>query len=220
MIVIWALLIFGLVSCDAKTRLEPFRIAIHIHNEENVPMSDIPVQLGKTLIRTDHTGSATFRFEGNEGDTVTISIECPKEHRAHPAGSARTVLKKINASDKPIPVPVDMEFACVSLKREHVLVVKTNRSDLPVKINGRTVTHTNADGVAHAVVRGKTDETMHLRIDTERHPSLRPQNPSLTLALPPKRKFLFFDQQFEEMTRPAKSKKKKKRGAFAGPRRL
>jgi hypothetical protein len=63
------------------------------------------------------------------------------------------------------------------------VVVRTpGRANLPILHNGREITRTDLQGVAHMIFRVAPREAIALRIDTTAQPTLRPQNPLLTVT--------------------------------------
>lgn len=203
------------LGCEPELLPDSFRIKILVRDDEEMAVANAIVQIDQRKIPTDNNGIASLEIEANEGATGTVTVRCPKKMKPIPSDTQKLVLRKIHGSDN----TTELAFVCASTYKEHVLIVKTNQYNLPVQLNGKTVSHTDADGFAQMMLSGKADENVHLRINTENHPLLLPKNPSLIVSLPPRRKFLFFEQDFEHVE-PMKSTRKKRRRLRTGPKRL
>jgi hypothetical protein len=63
-----------------------------------------------------------------------------------------------------------------------VIVRTPNRANLPVVYQGREVTRTDLQGVAHMIFKVRPRDVLAFRIDTSSQPLLRPASPTFTVA--------------------------------------
>lgn len=219
MIAILLIIITVTFGCDTTDVPPKWRIAIQVTDDENLPVPGAVVHIQNKKIKTDPSGFGQVIFRGREGDTISAEVSCPKNWKTPPVGGKHLVLKHINASEHSAETKIELEFHCIPTQKPHVLIVRTNEiPGLPVQVNNETAAFTDDSGVAQLVVSGKPNAQIHLCLNTEAHPTLMPQNPSLIVSLPPKRKIMLFEQAFN--TKMPSRKKQKSRQRNHAPRRL
>ena len=136
-------------------------------------------------------------------------------------GDRDLVLRRIRAlSDNSLRVgAMTVDFTCRESIKSHVLIIRARgRSALPVTVRGKVVATTDAAGIAQVVISGAPEEQVDVAIDTSDMAGLQPQMPARRFTLPTTRRFLVFDQNFEERRRPARIARKRRE--VSGPTRL
>jgi hypothetical protein len=195
---------------------QDFPVRFFVTDDEQMPVPGSMIIVNQRTLYVSPRGTATFLLHGKEGDAVVARVVCPAGWRPSQSDEKPLILKNITAGNTVGGQTGELSFTCIPEQKKHVLIVQCNQPLLPVQINGKTVMHTNRDGIAQLVLSGPPGDRILLQLSTEEHPFLTPRNPSLVVTLPDKRKFLVFEQSFEE-SRPARRKRKARR---QGPRRL
>jgi hypothetical protein len=94
-------------------------------------------------------------------------------------------------------------------------------ADLPVKHLGREIARTDAEGVAHALLKVAPTEQVTLVLDTSdpAHERLRPKNPEYTLVMRARDEVAVFDQTFTLQPLP-RAKAKPRHSIPVGPQKI
>ncbi len=218
-----ALLICTLASCSSpSSKRAEVQLMARVTDDYGEPFSGAVVQIGDAHGKSDRNGNFETTSWAPEGSPVRAKVVCPPDHRPV-GGHAKTItvrhLRSIGG-DNPGLSHLEIHFVCEPTVRQHVLIVRTDgRPGLPVMVTGTHAMTTNEDGLAAHVVSGAPGDEIMVVIDTSQQPGLRPDRPSRRMVLPGRSRFLIFDQNFEVKKTPAR-KKKKRRKARVGPRRL
>lgn len=190
-----------LAACGATTTpttVKSFDVVLRATTDEGQPMPGAQFGVGATTLgATDASGTAKATIHGEDGQTVAISTSCPEGYVApeKPTSLRLALVRKIDDTG---PVVLGVESVCTRKMRDVVLVVRTkNAPSLNVDIGGRTVGHTDENGVAHFGLQLDRDvRSLSVSLKTSAWSSLRPQNPSRVFELDGHDAVLLLDQAF------------------------
>jgi hypothetical protein len=130
---------------------------------------------------TDAQGSFRMRMAGSEGAVVEVTVRCPEGFQS-PAEAVRVPLRSAVALDRNTQ-GIETTVQCPPDQRIAAVIVRTpNRANLPVMYQGREVTRTDLQGVAHMIFKVRPRDVLAFRIDTSAQPLLRPASPTFTIA--------------------------------------
>ncbi len=137
----------------------------------------------RELGSTDAAGNFRMQTPGVEGTALELTVRCPNGFTS-PAAPVAVVLRSTIALDRTQQAAgIETTADCPPAHRIAAVVVRTpGRANLPILHNGREITRTDLQGVAHMIFRVAPREAIALRIDTTAQPTLRPQNPLLTVT--------------------------------------
>lgn len=154
----------------------------------------------RELGSTDASGNFRMQTPGIEGTTVDLTVRCPNGFTS-PAQPIAVVLRSTIALDRTQQAAgIETTAQCPPTHRIAAVVVRTpNRGNLPVLHNGREITRTDLQGVAHMIFRVAPQEAITLRIDTSGQPNLRPESPILTVTTREGDDVYVASQNFEEV---------------------
>lgn len=132
---------------------------------------------------TDAQGSFRMRMTGTEGGVVEVTVRCP-EGFVSPADAVRVPLRSAVSLDRNAHAAgIETTIQCPPDQRVAAVIVRTpNRANLPVVYQGREVTRTDLQGVAHMIFKVRPRDVLAFRIDTSSQPLLRPASPTFTVA--------------------------------------
>lgn len=151
---------------------------------DNRPMPGARILLrDRELGATDANGAFQMQTPGVEGTTVDLTVRCPDGFTS-PAQPVPVVLRSTIALDRAQRgAGIETTAQCPPSQRIAAVIVRTpGRANLPILYNGREITRTDLQGVAHMIFRVAPREPIAFRIDTTAQPTLRPQNPLLTVT--------------------------------------
>ncbi|MFA9472743.1 MAG: hypothetical protein ACERNK_19415, partial [Deltaproteobacteria bacterium] len=98
---------------------------------------------------------------------------------------------------------MEITLRCRPSKRLAVFVVRTTDGpDLPILLDGESVAHTNASGVAHFVTHGAPGTEYVVEIETRERPRLLPRSPTRLITLPDADEIFVINQAFELEKKP------------------
>lgn len=132
---------------------------------------------------TDAQGSFRMRMSGTEGAVVEVTVRCPEGFQS-PAEAVRVPLRSAVSLDRSAHAAgIEATVQCPPDQRVAAVIVRTpNRANLPVVYQGREVTRTDLQGVAHMIFKVRPRDVLAFRIDTTGQPLLRPASPTFTVA--------------------------------------
>lgn len=197
----------GATASPATTTGSRFEIDVRVESDPSKPLAAVGILQGaKELARTSQDGTARVKLAGKNGDVIALRVACP-EGFATPEKPLSITLRPLVGT----AVVPEYRAQCEPLVRSLVVAVRTkNGADLPVKHLGREIARTDADGVAHALLRVPPSEQVTLVLDTSdpARERLRPKSPELTLLMPARDQVAVFDQAFSELAPPVVKRKK------------
>ncbi len=159
---------------------------------------------GERLAATDAHGRARAGLPIRTSATYRVAHACPAGFRpVEPEARLNAAPSRPLARRAPGSAAVTIRRRCAPLRLRHVLLVRTGgRGGLPIRVLGRTAGVTDPDGAALLAIDGAPGEEVEISLDTSAAPQLRPASPSRRIELPDARRFLVFDQRFEERPKP------------------
>ena len=198
-----ALLILGIAAQACRVK-EPgpvssrFAVELLITNDDGNELAGSVITTGKASLGiTGSDGRLRVELEGTDGQVLPISISCPPGYTSldKVAPLRLTHTRRVNEVSFQ---PTRFESTCTREVREIVVVVRAETgSGLPLQIDGRPAGTTDADGIAHVLVRADRNvKALNVTLDTSARQDLRPKSPSRTYELTGNDAVLVFDQAF------------------------
>lgn len=209
-----------LIACGVEPPTPRYAVAFYTESDPSQSLQGVEILAnGQTVGTSDDTGLVQAILEGREGTPFTISWVCPEGHR-QPEAAQTLRLRSFQGLSPDASTGLTMTLGCPPSARQVGFIVRTNnRADLPVKLNGTEVAHTNVEGVAHFTAEGAPGASYHLQIDTSDDATLRPESPSRTFSLDDADDVFVFDQSFETRTdrghRPSRPRTHRPRSSSA-----
>lgn len=201
-----ALTAIAFAGCGGTRAPTLYPITLRVVSD-NRPLAGAQVFLrDRELGSTDSAGNFRMQTPGVEGSTLDLTVRCPNGFTS-PAAPIPVVLRSTIALDRAQrSAGIETTAQCPPSHRIAAVVVRTpNRGNLPILYNGREITRTDLQGIAHMIFRVTPREAITLRIDTSGQPNLRPQNPLLTVTTREGDDVYVASQNFdEEIPRPVR----------------
>jgi hypothetical protein len=206
----------SLAACD--TEPSRFPVVITAMTDDGKPFPNLPVTLGKAPAgSTDAEGHLRVRVAGKEGMKVAVAVNAPKGYKIVSLSNA-LVLRRLTdiegGSEKLLPVEHTVKLA--PLERQYAVLVRAGVAGLPVETFGTRQAVTNSKGVAMFTYKGAPGDELEVKISTDGHPELRPQNPPTSFLLASRSEAYVFKVKFNVTKAPPKHHKP----VHVGPRRL
>jgi hypothetical protein len=195
----------GMVSSAPEA--QRYQVDVRIESDPSKPLAAVGILQGaKELSRTRDDGSARVSLAGRNGDAIALSVACPEGYASPDKPLSVTLRPLLNTSTVP-----QYRAHCEPLMRSLVVAVRAkNGANLAVKHLGNEIARTDADGVAHALLKISPAEQVTLVLDTSgaEHERLRPKSPEFSMTMPARDEVAVFDQTFSELVPPAVKKKR------------
>ncbi|HZS40539.1 MAG TPA: hypothetical protein VFF06_27090 [Polyangia bacterium] len=209
-------LAFALAGCD--TGPAKFPVVITAMTDDGKPFPNLPVTLGRAAAgSTDADGHLRVHVTGSEGMKVAVSVAAPKGFKVVSLSDS-LVLRRLTdiegGSEKLLPVEHTVKLA--PLERQYAVLVRAGVAGLPIETFGTRQAVTNSKGVAMFTYRGAPGDELQVKINTDGHPELRPQNPPTSFLLASRSEAYVFKVHFGVQ----KATVKKHKPVHIGPRRL
>jgi hypothetical protein len=184
----------ALTSCSVKPEpAAPFEVLITVTSDPGHPLPGAVIMKGgKEGPSTGQDGKASVKIGGQEGESVDLMVKCPADYVSpiHPI----SVLLRRNTGTK-LP---EYEANCPPAIRHMVIAVRAdNGANLPVKMLGRTIGYTDANGAFTYALPLRPGDGVELMLDTSGNPLISPQNPSTMLTMKAFDDVMTFDQKFQ-----------------------
>jgi hypothetical protein len=195
-----------------------FPVVITTTTDDGKPLPDLPVTVGKTPAgKTDAEGRLKLRVLGKEGARVLVTVATPKGYR--PAGGdGAIVLRRLTdiegGGGRALPIEHAVRFA--PLQRQYAVLVRVGVPGIPVETFGTQQAVTNPQGVAMFLYQGAPGDELQVKLVTDGHPDLRPQNPTQSFLLAQRSEAYLVKEHFAVQRPPPK----KHHGGPRGPTRL
>jgi hypothetical protein len=211
----WLVIVALLAGCAEEEGRYP--VVVTTQTDDGQPLADLPVTVGKTPAgKTDANGKLKMRVVGKEGARVVVSVATPKGYRAVSTSNA-VVLRRLvdieGGSGRPLPIEHTVKFA--PLQRQYAVLVRTGVAGIPVETFGTQQAVTNDKGVASFLYEGTPGDELQVKLITDGHPDLRPQNPSQSFLLAPRSEAYLVKEHFTAVKKAVKHKPHN-----VGPKRL
>ncbi len=177
-------------SADSNVRI---KVTIRAIDDGGVGLARTEVLLGKSSQGlTGADGKLAVTLTGRPGQVAPLNIKCPEGY----ASPERTVDVGITELAAGSPAPL-FEARCTALAHALVVAIRAeNGPNLPVIYLGKELARTDADGVAHVVLKLPPGETASVRLDTSAAPALKPQNPELIFKASNRDEMVLLEQKF------------------------
>jgi hypothetical protein len=212
-------ILVSMFGCSSQPKTESVTLQVTVSDLSNTPVEGATVTLDKRRAgKTDADGMLKTIVPGKEGKKITAAVSCPEGYRNGKEATADVTVRVSRplAKGDGAPLPIFAKLVCVSVTQKFVLVVRTNQSrKIPVSVGGNVIVYTDLDGVAQTVQSGPIGEEIEVVLNTDECPELSPRSPVRRLVIPDTPQILIFEQDFV-----VPKKKKKKRPAVLGPRRI
>jgi hypothetical protein len=169
------------------------KVTIKAIDDVGVAVAQAEVLLGKkSRGLTGADGTLAVTLMGRPGQVAPLTVKCPDGY----ASPDKTVDVGITELAPGSPAPL-FEARCTALAHSLVVAIRAeNGPNLPVIYLGKELARTDAEGVAHVVLKVPPGETASLRLDTSAVPALKPQNPELTFKASNRDEMLLLEQKF------------------------
>ncbi len=170
-------------GCGTQQGPTLFPITLRVMNDSRpMPGAQIVIR-DRAQGTTDAQGSFRMRMTGVEGATVPVTVRCPNGF-VSPTEPVNVTLRSAIAIDRNAHTGgIETTVQCPPDQRVAAVIVRTpNRANLPVFYQGREITRTDLQGVAHMIFKVRPRDVLVFRIDTTAQPQLRPANPSFNVA--------------------------------------
>jgi hypothetical protein len=169
---------------------------------------------GVPLGETQSDGVLHGTLRGRVHQRVMLSWACPAAHE--PSSEQRELSidaggPRPSAYAKQGPALLKLEARCSPLEIQAALVVRAPGAPaegLPIIVRDEVVARTDAEGLAHVVLRARRGSSLAVALDTSAHPRLVPASPIETFQLGSDDTILLLDRKLET----AASKSKTARG--------
>jgi hypothetical protein len=168
-------------------------VKVRVVDDRGEGIAGADISSGKTSKGlTGADGALAVKLSGRAGRIVPLSVKCP----AGFASPDKTVDVGITQLAPGSPAPL-FEARCTALVHSLVVAIRAeNGPDLPVIYLGREVARTDAQGMAHIVLKVPPGETASVRLDTSAAPALLPQNPDFLFKAGNRDEMLLLDEKF------------------------
>ncbi len=178
-----ALSLAAAVGCASQRPPTLFPVTLRVVSDTR-PMSG-----ARVLIRdreqgaTDAQGSFRMRMTGTEGAVVELTVRCP-DGFISPAEPVRVTLRSATAlGASTANTGIETTVQCPPDQRIAAVIVRApNRPNIPIIYQGRELTRTDLQGVAHMMFKVRPRDVLMFRLDTSAQPNLRPASPTFTVA--------------------------------------
>ena len=202
-----ALVGLGNAGCSGTTSQPEgsrFTIEFQVTNDDGDALASAAITAGKWRLGTSGPGGVLkAELSGAEGQTLPILLECPDGFTGpdRPAQLRLTHTRRLNLNGYQ---PMHYEAVCQRNVRDIVLVVRAQGgAGLSLQIDGKPAGITDADGIAHVLVRAERNlKSLNVSLDTSAHQELKPKNPSRTYELAGNDAVLVFDQALVATHKP------------------
>lgn len=193
-----------------------FPLVVSTMTDDGQPLPGLDVRVGRTAAgKTDAEGKLRIRVLGKEGARVTVTAATPKGYRLASTSNV-VVLRRLTGVEgggRPLPIEHVIRFA--PLERRYAVLVRAGVAGLPVEAFGTRQAVTNDQGVAIFLYEGAPGDELQVKLVTDGHPELRPQNPTQSFLLAQRSEAYLVKQHFETVR-----KAHKHRPTHVGPKRL
>jgi len=207
-------MLVALTACAAPEPVSVSRpIELHAVTGGGQKLSGVRAWVdGAQLGQTHSDGVLRTTLRGRPRQRIRLSWACPAGYDP-PAAERDLALDVPTAEGVELPA-LKLEARCSALEIEAALVVRAQgapREGLPVRVRNELVARTDADGLAHLVVRARRGSALTVALDTSGYPRLVPANPVETFQLGDEDTILLLDRTLT--TPPVKTKRPAKKVA-------
>lgn len=209
-----AAVLFAAACAEEEGR---YPVVVTTMTDDGQPLADLPVIVAhQPAGKTDADGKLKLKVRGKEGARIDVSVPTPQGYR--PAStSTGVVLRRLNdiegGGNRLMPVEHVVKFA--PLQRQYAVLVRTDAPGISVETFGTKQAVTNGRGVAVFLYEGTPGDELQVKLVTDGHPDLRPQNPTQSFLLATRSEAYLVKEHFTTAKKAVHHKAKP-----SGPKRL
>lgn len=192
-----------LASCGSAQSPTVYALNLRVTSDGH-PMPGAKILLGtRELGSTDSHGMFSLRTTGQEGSSVDFTVQCPRGFTS-PSEPVRVPLRSSVTLDGGLRTAgIETSVPCPPSQRIAAVVVRIpNRANLPILYQGREITRTDPQGIAHMIFRVNVGEMLQLQVSTAEQPLLRPVSPLLRIATQNRDDVYVSTMNLEQMAAP------------------
>ena len=182
-------------------RRQVLQVVVRAESDPGVGLAQVALlHAGSELGRSNADGALRLRLTGPIGAEVALQVHCPQGFRA-PQRQLRVALR----SSEPAAQWPEYHVRCRPQRRSLVVSLRAQHgAGLAVRYLGKQIARTDAQGIAHTLLRLPPGERVKLWLDTRApaHRGLRPQNPVLQFSVPDRDEVVSLQQTFALPARP------------------
>ncbi len=155
----------------------------------------------RVLGTTDVSGLFSMRTTGQEGAAIPLNVRCPEGWTSPVQPVTVTLRSAVSLAHTQSQAAIETTADCTPTQRIAAVILRApNRANLPVMYQGREITRTDPQGVAHMIFRVDPGEMLSFQLRTTDQPQLRPESPLLTVTTHPADDVYVLSQNFEIAT--------------------
>jgi hypothetical protein len=196
-----------------------FPVVIIASTDDGKPLPDLAVTVGANVSgKTDAQGRLKLRVIGKEGARISVTVATPKGYRPVAAPSPIVLRRLVDiegGGGRALPIEHAVRF--LPLSRQYAVLVRAGVPGIVVETFGTRRAVTNAAGAAMFLYEGAPGDELQVKLDTDGHPELRPQNPQQSFLLATRSEAYLVREHFTVNRPPPPKKRAPKR---VGPTRL
>lgn len=218
-------LAFALVAllCDCTTEPDINSYLIHfvVQVDESKLLSNVPVYLdGKRLGNTGADGGLSVRVAAKTNQVLRAHADCPASYRDSDQPTAIHLRQFRSLSSAHADNALQYVFTCTPTSVSAAVIVSASLpAEFPLLMDGQEVGRTNMDGVAHLLIDASPGSNFTLLVDTQGHPTVRPQYPTRTFYVGTQDEIYVYEQ-FLEIPQESRPRKRPHRVARHLPIRI
>ena len=195
-----------------------FPVVISTTTDDGRPFPDVIITLGKAIAgKTGADGKLSVTVRGKEGNKVLVAAQVPRGYKLSSTANAIVLRRLTDVSDnKGRLLPVEHVVKFAPLVRQYAVLVRVGIPGLDVETFGTRQAVTNGKGVAMFLYQGAPGDELSVKVNTQTHPELRPQNPTASFLLGQRSEAYVVKEKFSTYKAPVKHHKP----VHVGPKRL
>jgi hypothetical protein len=181
-------------ACSPRVPEHRFEFLVRVSSGPDRPVRGASVLHGTQPVGVSgDDGLIQLRSSGSEGELLAFRVACPDGYKS-PSEPLSIVLRRLGKGAR----APEYWARCEPTSRTLVVVVRAEKAaGLPVRHLGSEVGRTDADGIAHVLLRAPPDESVELVLDTSGHPRLKPQQPTARFDVGAQDALHLFEQEFQ-----------------------
>ncbi|MFK7989589.1 MAG: hypothetical protein AB8I08_26465 [Sandaracinaceae bacterium] len=210
------------LGCEEEPEVAPSYPFTFTAHADGQPLEGVQVMVeGVALPGTTNTeGVMRHALTGPEGAPIRINAQCPEGHRSPADPETRTLRHVVGLDPASQDRGIQVTFECPPEHRDVVVIVRTNdQPNLPILVDGRETTRTDASGTAHIHMRVQPNHSFQVQIATASNTQLRPVDPTHPFTVADEDSVFQWDREFE-IEAPPRPRRRRRRPAAAAPIRL
>jgi len=185
--------------CNAEPDVNSYLIHFVVKVDDSKRLGDVPMYLdGKKLGTTGPDGGLSVRVAASNNQVLSARAECPAGYRGSDQPTAIHLRQFRSLSASQADNALQYVFTCTPTRVSAAVIVSTSLpAELPLLMDGQEVGRTNTDGVAHLLIESAPGSNFTLLLDTQGHPTVRPQYPTRTFYVGNQNEIYVYEQSLE-----------------------